>query len=272
MLFTFNTYFVRRDLLTEFGTKMLGFTVEELSTTPAWHQHQQLSKEEADLLLKSKVLAYSYASWSQYSLAAKEFQCFCRLRGVNPLECPPTLISTFLLMLGQSGKSYGSINATLAALTFLYKFFLVNFSLSLDTIPNILKFLQKACTTVKNVKNPLGSKEIRLIWDALDKKYKNIADIPLLELRSFVMTVFQHSTFCRFSDLAPLKLEDLSYDLDYFTVTIKSSKTDQSGQGQMAYLSVSTTGFRSPHNLMCLYIHRVHTEQDENAYLFPPLK
>ncbi len=125
---------------------------------------------------------------------------------------------------------------------------------------------------MKNVKKPFGSKEIRTLWDAMDKRYGSIDNIPLFEFRSFVLAVFQHATFCRFSDIAPLKLSDIAFQLDYFTVKIRCSKTDQHGDGQWAYVSTSSSGCRDPHKLMCLFIQKVHTNQDDDAYLFPPLK
>ena len=251
---------------------MLGFTEEELVSTTAWRAGLSLSADEAAALLRSKILAYAGSTWKNHRSHLREFQSFCRARGVNPLDCNPPTLCTFLLSLGQNGRSIGAVEAVVLSLNFIYKFYLVNASIVDITVTQVLKFLNKACTKIVNVKNSFGSKEIRLLWDALDKKYVEINKIPLCELRTFVMTVFQHATFCRFSDIAPLKLSDITFHLDYFTVHIRCSKTDQTGDGQWAYVSASGSGNRDPHKLMCLFIHIVHSKQEDDAFLFPPLR
>ena len=180
----------------EFGRKRLHFTEEEIRSTPAWNGQRGLGKEMADLLLISKVLAFAHTTWTQHVSALKEFQEFCRIRSINPLDCPSPLLCTFLLSLGQNGRSFGVIKSVVGAVTFIYKFFLVKSTVVDDTITNLLRFLRKACFTIVNVKQGIGSREIRLLWDAIEKKYVTFDKIPTIEFRSFVMTVFQHSTFC----------------------------------------------------------------------------
>ena len=109
------------------------------------------------------------------------------------------------------------------------------------------------------------------MWDKLEST-KGIANLTNLELHTFVMAVMQHASFCRFADVAQLKLSDLFYDLDYFKVNIWYSKTDQQGVGQAAFIPRLDSGIRDPHNLMCLYLSKMHSNQDDLVFLFPPLK
>ena len=252
--------------------KVLQFSPDELQATPAWTHLCSLPDEEAGMLLKSKVLAFSRSTWSRHISSLRKFQSFCRIRGVNPLSCVPSLFNTFLLSMGQNGSSFGAIKSVVEALNFVYRFFLIRDSISDVSVNTVLRFLQKACPTVTNVKKPFGAREVRRLWDGIDKKYDHISQIPLPELRTFVMTVVQHASFCRFSDLAPLKLSDIFFELDYFKLKIRCSKTDQAAVGQWAYVSASSSGIRSPHNLMCLFLHYVHTDQSDDIYLFPPMK
>ena len=89
------------------------------------------------------------------------------------------------------------------------------------------------------------------------------------------MAVLMHSTFCRFSDVASLKVDDLLYDEDFFRINIDFSKTDQEGDGQYCILPNNYRS-RNPHMLMCLYLKTMgFSELDdkvEHAFLFPPLK
>ena len=137
------------------------------------------------------------------------------------------------------------------------------------------KFACKACKHQTNEKHPFGSAEVRGIWNALDAKYGNVQNFPLDKLRTFVLAVFQHQMFCRFSDVAKITLDDILHDVDYFKVHIKMSKTDQGGEGQWVLLPKSDSPFCNAHMLLCLYVHRMGFDTNSTTtsmYLFPPLK
>jgi len=137
------------------------------------------------------------------------------------------------------------------------------------------KFAYKACKHQSNVKQPFGSAEVRAIWNALESTYGNVQNFPLDKLRTFVLAVFQHQTFCRFSDVSKITLDDILHDVDFFKVHIKLSKTDQGGEGQWVLLPKSDSPFRNAHMLLCLYIHRMGFDTQNSSttmYLFPPLK
>jgi hypothetical protein len=140
---------------------------------------------------------------------------------------------------------------------------------------DVKKFMEKDCHHTANKKDALGSAEIRKIWDSIDQKHENVQNLNRSELRTFVMAVFQHKTFCRFSDLSVVKLDDILYDVDYFSVKIRCSKTDQGGKGQMVFMPKASSNLRDPHMLMCLYLHTMGFDDipdGESVYLFPPLK
>jgi hypothetical protein len=80
--------------------------------------------------------------------------------------------------------------------------------------------LQKVCATVSNVKSAFGEEEVRILWDKIDSTAGGIQNLSKIELRTFVMAVFQNKSFCRFSDLAVVKLDDIAYTMDYFKVKI----------------------------------------------------
>jgi len=157
------------------------------------------------------------------------------------------------------------------ALNFVYRFYLIRQSVLDGSVQQILRFLEKSCNIVTNSKLPFGAREVRIMWDALEAKYGSVMAMPLPEIRTFMIAVFQHATFCRFSDLAQIKLSDLFFDLDFFKVKLRYSKTDQGGKGQWIYVP-ETGGPRSPHMLMCLFLCYVHPLQTDDVYLFPPVE
>ena len=273
MAFEFYITFCRNIFL-EFGVKVLGFPEADLKDTPAYTFHQQESPADEKLLFQSRVLAFATSTWANHVSAFKDYLVFCAQRKLHSLTSGPSVINLFLLHAGQSGKTYGYIERFTSALNFFARFFLTSYGLD-PVLDQVKKFLQKACPKNSNLKDAFGSAEVRKIWDQIDAKSGGIAGLTKIELRTFVMAVFQHKTFCRFNDLSVIKLDDLLYSDDYFKVKISCSKTDQRGEGHEVFLVKSASPYRDPHMLMCLYLSTLGfgDEKDgDTMFLFPPLK
>jgi site-specific recombinase XerD len=258
----------------EFGNKVLGLKEEHLRATPAFVFHSQEDPEDMKLLFQARVLAFATSTWTTHVSHLKEFLDFCGLRNYSPLECTPPIINLFMLQMAQKGKSYGFIERFTSALSFLYRFLLINNLIEKEVL-DIKKFMEKVCPHKNNKKDALGSSEVRKIWDSIDQKYGNVQNLNRNELRTFVMAVFQHKTFCRFSDLTVIKLEDIIHDVDYFKIKICCLKTDKGGKGQFVFIPKSSSPVRDPHMLMCLYLHSMGFDEvpdGEALYLFPPVK
>jgi hypothetical protein len=122
------------------------------------------------------------------------------------------------------------------------------------SVGQVKKFVEKV--TVRNTKTraAFGANEVRTLWEKLCNKHGSIETWSKLQLRSFTLVIFQHSTFCK--------------------VFIRCSKTDQAGNGSYVYVPKLRTGFRDPHMLMCVYIQKMELDKDVSTdmYLFPPLK
>jgi hypothetical protein len=245
---------------------VLGMSEQHLTATPAFTFHNQDNPEDQRLLFQARVLAFAPTTWTTHVANLKAFMEFCGLRGISPFDCTLEIINLFMLHIAQDGKSYGYIERFLSALSFIYRFFLVH---------DVKKFMEKVCPHVNNKKAAFGSKEVRQCWDKIDSKTGGIQNLSKLELRTFVLAVFQHKMCCRFNDIAHVKLDDIVHILDYFTVRICCSKTDHGGKGQSVFLPKSSSNFRDPHMLMCLYLKTMGFEEvpdGEAIYLFPPFK
>jgi len=261
-----------RDPFIEFGVKSLGFLEDELTGTPAYSYHCEDLEVEAHLLFRSRVLAFAPATWRNMREPLRSFQSFCRKRGLNPLNCTSSSLNIYLLWLGHSGKTFGTVTHSLDSVNFIYKFFLVRDNVVDTTVRQVLKYLEKLCPTIVRPRLPFGAAEVRKLWDAIDAKYGGLHNMPPLELRTFVMVVSMHASFCRFSDIAPVKISDIFFELDYFKIHLRYSKTDPTGKGQWAFIPRDCSAVRDPHMLMCLYLSSVHADQDESIFLFPPFE
>jgi hypothetical protein len=265
--------YLSRNLLLEFGCKVLGLREEWLRQLAAFHDFQH--QPEAAKLLQVRILAYASATWLRHASAIKRFIEFCAVRELSLFESTPYIVNLFLLHRIQDGASIGSLESFLDALALVLKFFGV-YDFSTDPmIKSVLKFAQKACVHINRQKSAFGSAEVRAIWDSIDQKYGGINNVPKNVLRTFMLAVFQHQTFCRFSDVAKISLADMFHEVDYFKIKISFSKTDQGGEGQWVFLPKSQSPFRDSHMLLCLYIQRMDfpdSVSPEKLFLFPPLK
>lgn len=261
--------------LIEFGVKVLGLKANHLVNTPAFDLEFQEAASDVDNLFKARVLAYSISTWRGYASAIKDFLKFCEARELDPFDCTPSILNLFMLFAAQKGKSAGFFDNFLAAWSFVSRFFLCNDFTKDPTVGMLKKFTDKACVRNKNKKQPFGSTEVRKIWDKIDVQNGTVEKLNFKDFRSFMLSVFQHKTFCRFSDLQKIKLEDVFHNVDYFKIHVKFTKTDQQGKGQWLYLPKQSSSFRDPHMLMCLYIHHLELEAkvpSPHLYLFPPVE
>jgi len=252
---------------------VLGMKEEWLRSSSAFKEFE--SQEGAQQLLQARVLAYASSTWLRHRSAIRAFTSFCGARDLSIFSCTPYIVNLFLLNQAQDGVSYGKIQAFLDSLAFVLKFFGVRNFTDDPMVSVIKKFTQKTCEHLSNVKLPFGSAEVRAIWDSIDLKFGCFEKLPKKEMRSFMLAVFQHQTFCRFSDVEKITLSDVLHDVDYFKITIRYSKTDQGGEGQHVFLPKSSTPFRNAHMLMCLYIEKMGFKGlagKTDLYLFPPLR
>jgi len=258
----------------EFGAKVLGVLEEDLRSTVAYRQFELEVAEGSDaaLLFKARVLSYAPATWRKHSSNIGTFLSFCAVRNIGFFACPAAALNEFQLQLAKDGASLQKIESCVAAISFVYRFFLMPNTTEDRTVSDIGRFVKKISRIPCNKKSAFGSAEVKLVWDYIDKEKGGIEALTLADLRTFVMAVFQHKTFCRFSDVKELKLEHLTYNLDFFRIWIPVSKTDQAGYGAPVYLTKPKYGGRDAHMLLCLYLQRMHFDQDSDMYLFPPIK
>jgi hypothetical protein len=73
-------------------------------------------------------------------------------------------------------------------------------------------------------KQPFGSAEVSVLWDKIDAA-GGLEILSQVELCTFVMTMIQHATFCRFSDVQNLRLSDLIFELDYLKMLVRYYQT-----------------------------------------------
>jgi len=228
---------------------------------------------EADLLYRARILAYSPTIWSKHGGAVRHFLHFCASRTLSFFDATPSVVNLFLLHITQEGKSFKQVSLVLDGLSFLYGFYgMPNYTLD-PSVHDTKTFVSKICSHPQNQKNALTSADVWNLWDSLLAKYEWFESFLLAELRTFTMCLFQHTMFCRFSDLKQIKLDNILFDADYMKIKIEKLKTDQAGRGDYVFVPNQTHGFINPHMLLCLYIQQLgDVRYSDTVYLFPLLE
>jgi hypothetical protein len=263
-----------RPQLLEFAVKVLQMEANDVLNTPAFEMEFREDAADIDNLSRARILAYTVGTWSGYANSIKGFLAFCKHRELSPFECTPSILNLYILFEAQKGRSVGFFEKFLHAWSFMCRFFLCADYTKDAVVGDLKKFVAKACPRPSNKKLPFGADEVRKIWDGIDAA-GGLEKLDLKMLRTFMIAVFQHKTFCRFAEVKNIQLGDLFHTVDYFKIHVKYSKTDQGGKGQWLYLPKLNSEYRDPHMLMCLYVH--HLELDKHVpsphmYLFPPLQ
>jgi len=263
-----------RNIVLEFGARVLGVMEEDLMETVAYRQFllDQEAEVDAKLLFQSRVLSYASATWKKHASTIRPFLSYCAEKAIPFFNCPSSHLNDFQLRLARDGASLQTVEATVSAISFIYRFFLMPNSIEDKTVQDVSRFLRKVCRKPVNKKAAFGSKEVKIVWNFIETKKGGLCNLTLAEFRTFVMAVFQHKTFARFSDVKVIQLRHVFYDLDFFKILIPVSKTDQAGSGAWVYLTRSVGGARCAHRLLCLYLNVFHRHSDASAYLFPPIE
>ena len=84
----------------------------------------------------------------------RDFHAFCALREINIFECTPYILNLYLLVLAQKGKSFGTIEAFLSAISFVFKFYLVRDFVQDPRIKDMKRFLAKVIIRKKHLDPP----------------------------------------------------------------------------------------------------------------------
>ena len=84
-------------------------------------------------------------------------------RELNMFECTLYIINLYLLLLAQKGRTFGTVEAFLSALSFCFQFYLVRDFVQDKMILDMKRFVAKVCTHGHNKKEPFGSTQVRLL-------------------------------------------------------------------------------------------------------------
>jgi len=204
----------------------------------------------ADAATVSKYLAASSAPNTQrmYASAWSEFTAWCSAKGYVSLPATSTSVAAFISALADAGAKPSTIQLKLSAVSRAHK-------LHAETLPederrqfanpvtspivgSAMKGIRRTLRTVKTQKDAISPNELK-------KMLVTIAD-DVQGKRDRAMILLGFAGAFRRSEIVGLDVADIKLGPDEVTVTLRTSKTDQEGQGYTKMISCSDTRLLCP--------------------------
>src|SRR5450631_3316997 len=158
---------------------------------------------------------------------------FCRSRGLLPLPASPTTVAAYIEACCETNKKPATVRRYLSTIACAHR------AARLQN-PNDDEDVKLALKGLYN-KSPKRQRQAKALgWHQI-KRFLITAGVGIRADRERALLCVGYDTMARRSELVALDLEDFSWMEDGSgRVTIRRSKTDQAGEGSVAYLSQDT--------------------------------
>lgn len=162
-----------------------------------------------------------------YASAWRQWESWCRQRGITPLPAEPEALAAFLAERAEAGLSYGTIDITCSAVAHHQQEESLPDPPADITLRRVRRGLRRIIGAApRRQAHPLTVTEIEQIVMAMDVG-------TTIGLRDRAILLLGYASALRPSELAALYIADVVARPGGILVTVRRSKTDQEGRGQM---------------------------------------
>jgi site-specific recombinase XerD len=158
-----------------------------------------------------------------YARGWGDFCAWSAFRGVEPLPAHPAAVAMYLSFLADRGLSAASIGQRAAAIAHRHRKAGHDAPTTNPVVQDALRGIRRTVGTAPRRKSAATADRIRAMLDACPDTMIGIRDRALLALG--------FAGAFRRSELVALQVQDLEEVADGYRVTIRRSKTDQTGEG-----------------------------------------
>lgn len=164
-----------------------------------------------------RVYAYTWGQWARW----------CAGRGLTPLPGDPAALCAYLTERAEAGIAMASIDGDCCAIRHVHRMHELPDPVASETVREVRIGLRRTYGTApRQLARPLSTDDIRQIVGHLDRSTPpGIRDAALILLR--------YASAMRRSEIVGLDLLDIREEPDGLLITIRRSKTDQEGHGQI---------------------------------------
>jgi integrase len=164
------------------------------------------------------------------------FLAFCRPKGLLPLPASPSTVAAFIEACSEAGKKPATVRRYLATIACAHRAGKILNPNDDQEVKLALKGLYNRSPKRQRQAKALGWHEI--------KRFLITAGDNIRATRERALIAVAYDTMARRSELVAMDVEDFSFLEDGSgRVIIRRSKTDQQGEGSLAYLSPDTVEY-----------------------------
>jgi site-specific recombinase XerD len=181
------------------------------------------TSEEADRVRDYAAAARAENTVRAYRADWNDFVSWCRGKGVCPLPAPPEAVAVYLSERAETCK-VSTLQRRLVAIAHFHKAAGLETPTDNGGVKSVWSGIRRVKGTAQEGKQPVLIEDLRAMVGTLNLRTpKGQRDRALLLLG--------FATASRRSELVALDVEDLRFNRDGLTVTVRESKTDQEGEG-----------------------------------------
>ena len=162
-----------------------------------------------------------------YKSDFKDFGLFCAQNGFKSLPSEPKIVSLYLTYLSTKDKKMSTLKRRLVSIGVIHKLKGYYLDTKHPSILENIMGIKRRKGSIQKGKKPILINNLKLIIDVIDQQ--NNEYIKKLRDRSIILIGF--SGGFRRNEIVSLDYEDLDFVSEGLKIHIKSSKTDQFGEG-----------------------------------------
>ena len=179
--------------------------------------------DEFALALKFARAEKAPASRRAYRSDFRLFTRWCDARSLCPLPATPESLAAFLASETKRGIKPSSIARRVAGIRHAHRLASFDSPNTAELVKSTLRGIRRTIGTAPNRKQPLTAELVRAVVDATPK--------TLIGARDRAMLLLGFAGALRRSELVALNVTDLDETKDGLKLHIRTSKTDQEGEG-----------------------------------------
>ncbi len=171
-----------------------------------------------------RVYAYTWGQWARW----------CAARDLVPLPGDPAVLCAYLTERAADGIAIASLDGACTAIRHVHRMHAAPDPVASETVRQVRLGLRRTYGTApRRLARPLSTGDIRQILTSIDRTTP-------VGIRDTAIILLGFASAMRRSELTALTLLDVEEKPDGLLVTIRRSKTDQEGQGQLVAVARGT--------------------------------
>ncbi len=186
----------------------------------------KLTPSEADAVRDFALAEKAENTRRGYRSDVRTFNRWCEGRGVVALPAAPETVAAFLSAQAGEGAKSSTLTRKLAAIRYAHRLAGLRSPTDAEHVHAVLRGIRRALGTAPVQKAPATAERLRAMLDAIP------AD-TLAGKRDRALLALGMAGAFRRSELVALQVEDLERVPEGLRITVRRSKTDQHGQGQV---------------------------------------